>query len=103
MKKLKERWNIDSDWQLFVIFLAFAITGSTSAKFSGPIMESLGFGWESTRWYIYMPIYVMVLTPLYQIILVIVGWIYGETNFFWNFEKKMLRRLGLGFLIKNES
>ncbi|PIZ07900.1 MAG: diacylglyceryl transferase, partial [Flavobacteriaceae bacterium CG_4_10_14_0_8_um_filter_34_31] len=30
----------------------------------------------------------------YQIILLIIGWLYGEIDFFWAFEKKMLRRFG---------
>jgi hypothetical protein len=100
MKKLKERWNISDNWQLFVVFLVFAVTGSTSAKFSGPIMEYLGLSWDTTNWYIYIPVYILILTPLYQVILITFGWIYGEVEFFWEFEKKMLKRMGLGSFLK---
>jgi hypothetical protein len=34
------------------------------------------------------------------VLLVFMGWLFGEFRFFWEFEKKMLRRTGLGFLIK---
>ena len=33
--------------------------------------------------------------PIYQLTLPLVGWVFGQFNFFWNFEKKMLRRMGL--------
>ncbi|HAV54440.1 MAG TPA: diacylglyceryl transferase, partial [Aequorivita sp.] len=37
MKKLKERWNIETNGQLFIIFLVFAITGSSAAKLAAPL------------------------------------------------------------------
>ena len=39
MKKLKERWGITSNFQIIIIFIVFAITGSTSAYISGPLTE----------------------------------------------------------------
>jgi hypothetical protein len=103
MKKLKERWNIDSNWRLFVIFLVFAVIGSTSTKFAGPVMDGLGMMRENTAGYIYWPLRIVLIFPIYQVLMVIIGWMYGEFEFFWKFEKKMLRLIGLGFLIKNES
>ena len=39
MKRLKERWGITSNFQIVIIFIVFAITGSTSAYFSGPLTD----------------------------------------------------------------
>ncbi len=39
MKKLKERWNVSSNWQLTIIFIVFAITGSTAAYLSKPVLQ----------------------------------------------------------------
>lgn len=102
MKKLKERWKISSNWQLFVVFLVFAITGSTAAKFAGPITEALGIT-SDLGWYIYWPARILIIFPIYQVLLVTFGWLFGEIEFFWPFEKKMLRYTGLGFLLKDES
>ncbi|MGB0789199.1 MAG: DUF6787 family protein [Marinirhabdus sp.] len=99
MNKLKQRWNITSNWQLTVIFIVFAITGSTSAKFAAPFAELFGVTKE-LGWYVYWPIHLLMIFPLYQVLLVAFGWIFGEFAFFWNFEKKMLRNMGLGFLFK---
>ncbi|EDM42890.1 hypothetical protein SCB49_11357 [unidentified eubacterium SCB49] len=99
MKKLKERWNVSSNWQLTVIFIVFALTGSTSAKFAAPLTDMVGITSEM-GWYIYWPVRILIIFPLYQVLLVLFGWLFGEYEFFWEFEKKMLRRIGLGFLFK---
>ena len=39
MKRLKERWGITSNFQIVIIFIVFAITGSTSAYLSGPLTD----------------------------------------------------------------
>lgn len=102
MKKLKERWDIDTNWQLFVIFLVFAVIGSTSTKFAGPVMDVLGLNKDNTAWFLYWPLRIILIFPIYQVLMVVIGWMYGEFQFFWKFEKKMLRLIGLGFLVKDE-
>ncbi|MBB6681090.1 diacylglyceryl transferase [Aequorivita sp. 609] len=99
MKKLKERWNVESNTQLYIIFLVFAITGSSAAKLAAPVTEFFGISKEM-GWYVYWPFRILIIFPIYQVLLVFFGWIFGQFNFFWTFEKKMLRNLGLGFLIK---
>lgn len=99
MKKLKERWNIGSNWQLVSILLVFAITGTTSAKLATPATHFLGVNIE-LGWYIYWPIKLIIMTVIYQILLLFFGWLFGEFSFFLEFEKKMLRSMRLGFLIK---
>ena len=99
MERLKARWKIDNNWQLTVIFIVFAITGSTSAKFAGPLVELICITKTDSGW-IYWPARILLIFPIYQILLVFFGWLFGEFAFFWNFEKKMLRALGLSFLLK---
>ncbi len=97
MKKLKKRWNIQSNGQLFIVFLVFAITGSSAAKLAAPLTEFFEIKKEM-GWYIYWPFRILIILPIYQLLLVFYGWVFGEFEFFWNFEKKMLRGMGLGFL-----
>lgn len=99
MKKLKERWGVTTNGQLFIIFLVFAITGSSAAKLAAPITEFLEIKKEM-GWYIYWPFRILIIFPAYQVLLVFFGWVFGQFEFFWGFEKKMLRRMGLGFLLK---
>ena len=99
MKKLKERWNIETNGQLLIIFLVFAITGSSAAKLAAPVTEFFEIKREM-GWYIYWPFRILLIFPIYQVLLVLFGWIFGQFEFFWTFEKKMIRRMGLGFLLK---
>ena len=99
MKKLKQRWNIKSNGQLFIVFLVFAITGTSAAKLAEPITDFFGITKEM-GWYIYWPFRILIILPIYKVLLVFFGWIFGEFEFFWNFVKKMLRSMGLAFLFK---
>ncbi|MDE3740351.1 DUF6787 family protein [Maribacter polysaccharolyticus] len=98
MEKLKQRWGIDSNFQIVVIFIVFAITGSTSVTFAEPIMEFIGLHRGTTEAWVYWTIRILIIFPIYQVLLVLYGWLFGQFRFFWNMEKKMLKRLGLGFL-----
>ncbi|WP_299060817.1 DUF6787 family protein [uncultured Polaribacter sp.] len=102
MEKLKKRWNIESNWSVVAIFIVFAINGSFAAWVAKPITEFIGLDKETISGFIYWPLRILLIFPVYQLTLPIVGWIFGQFKFFWAFEKKFLSRLGLGFLFKNE-
>jgi hypothetical protein len=50
--------------------------------------------------YWFTPVRLLIIFPLYQVLLVLIGSLFGQFKFFWAFEKKMLRSMGLGFLFK---
>ncbi|UNY98121.1 diacylglyceryl transferase [Zhouia spongiae] len=95
MEKLKQRWNIKSNFQLFIIFLVFAITGSSAAKLAGPLMDLLHLTTENTNLWLYWFLRIVLIFPIYQVLLVFFGWLFGEFRFFWDFEKKMLKKMGI--------
>ena len=99
--RLKERWGIQSNWQIVVIFWVFAITGSASVYVAKPFLSLIGLSREAfpEAWWgggAYWTLRILLIFPFYQILLVVFGWLFGQFKFFWNFEKKMLARLGLG-------
>ena len=94
MNKLKKRWGIESNLQIVLILIVFAITGSTSAKLAGPLCELLGITEDAFSWPIYWFFRIILIFPIYQVLLVFFGWLFGQFEFFWQFEKKMLGRLG---------
>lgn len=98
MTNFKTRWNITSNWQVFVIIVVFAVTGSSAALLSKPILGLFGIvKGELSNW-IYYPLYIVLIFPIYQVLLVSFGFLFGQHTFFWNFEKKMLRSMKLGFI-----
>lgn len=103
MEKLKERWGITSNFQLIIIFIVFAITGSSSVYVAKPFLGFIGLEVQnfSDSWWgltIYWTLRILLIFPFYQILLVMYGWLFGQFKFFWNIEKKILKRIGLGFL-----
>jgi hypothetical protein len=105
MDKLKKRWGVESNFQLVLIFIVFSITGSAAVFMARPILAWIGLDrgnlpdvWWSV-WF-YWTLRILVIFPCYQILLVLFGFLFGQFKFFWNFEKKMLNRIGLGFLFK---
>lgn len=94
MEKLKARWGIESNWQIIIILIVFAVTGSTASYIGKPILKYLNITTEAFGSFGYWTIRILVLFIMYQFLLVFFGWVFGQHAFFWNFEKKMLRRIG---------
>ncbi|MBQ4819109.1 DUF6787 family protein [Aquimarina sp. MMG016] len=100
-KALATKWKVSYRWELIAIFIAFAVTGSTAARISDPIISFLGFHKETTNGFLYWPVRVLLIFPVYQVLLIIFGWLFGQFKFFWEFEKKMLRRMGFARFLKD--
>ncbi|MDG1822417.1 MAG: diacylglyceryl transferase [Flavobacteriaceae bacterium] len=103
MQKLKKRWGIHTNTQLVIIFVVFAVTGSSAAKLATPLTEFFGITKDSSSAFVYWFARIFLIFPIYQVLLVFFGFIFGQFSFFWNFEKKMLSRMGLGFLFKSKN
>ena len=96
IEKLESKWIVDARWELIRIFIIFAITGSSSVLVGRPFICMLVISRQTLNPILYWFLFLMISLIFYQILLVFWGWILGQFNFFWQFEKKMLRRFGLG-------
>jgi len=94
-KKLKKKWVLTYRWEMIRVFIVFAVTGSASIFVGRPIIKLIGITKDNLSPGIYWVLFIFIAMLFYQILLVILGWIFGQFDFFWNFEKKMLRRFGL--------
>lgn len=90
-ENLKKRWKVGGT-QLFLILCVFAITGTTTAWLS----RQIAF-WLELEKYSWMFWLAKVITLLfgYQVIILLVSIPFGQFAFFWNYEKKILKRMGL--------
>lgn len=98
MAGLKQRWGVTSNFQMVIIFIVFAITGSTSAWITRPVLALIGITKESLHPLAYWPLSLVLILPVYKVLLIMIGTLFGQHTFFWNFVKKMLIRMRLGFL-----
>ena len=103
MEKLKKKWGITSNLQVFLILVVFAINGSFAAWVADPVTHFFGLEKRITPGWFYWPARILLIFPIYQLTLPVVGFVFGQFKFFWEFEKKFLRRIGFGFLFKKES
>lgn len=89
--KFKIKWNITSNWQLAVILIVFSVTGSAALIVRKFVFEWIGITSETSMW-LKVPLYILVLVPTYQILLIIIGAIFGQYRFFYEFQKKSIGR-----------
>jgi ferrochelatase len=90
LKKFKAKWNIESDWQLIVIFVVFSITGSAAMVVRKLVFGWIGIGPDTSLW-IKIPLYIAILLPAYQLLLLVIGGLLGQFRFFYEFQKKNFR------------
>ena len=95
MNKLKTRWGVKNNFEVLMILLAFTLAGSSITFVREPIFNTLHIDTSAMSWWLLVPLYIIIIMPTYQVLLMIYGTIVGQFRFFWYFEKKMLRRFGL--------
>ena len=94
LEKTKKLFQVDSTFQLFVIFVVFAITGSLSVVLGETVLLKF-IGQDFINNNFFWPLRLILIFPIYQILLIIVGTIFGQFKYFWKIEKKILTRMGL--------
>ena len=96
--KIKKRYALESNLQLVLIFIVFAITGSSAMYVRKFVFELIGIT-DDTPLYVVIPLYVITIIPSYQVLLLFWGFVFRQFDFFLNFQKKSLSR----FLPKNKN
>lgn len=97
--RLKDKWAVESNLQLIIILVVFAITGSSSVKIAKPLLELMGVEMNTFEniflgGAFYWILRILIVFPIYQILLLFFGTIFFQFKFFWKFEKKILSRMG---------
>ncbi|MET7255460.1 DUF6787 family protein [Dyadobacter fermentans] len=93
IEKLKQRWNVRNGWDVLIILVVFACTGFSVLYVKRWLFEWIGLTENSPAW-LRWSVNILIILPLYQVILLAWGWIWGKFNFFWEFEKRMFSRIG---------
>ena len=97
MLKIRNFFKVESNYQLFMVNVVFAITGTTSLFIADILLKNFGVDQTSFNPVLYWTFRIMLVLPVYQVLLILVAIIFGEFTYFWNIEKKMLKRFGFNF------
>ena len=89
LSKLRKKWQVGK-FQLLLIFVVFAITGTTTALLTRQITRWLDLEPNS---FAYWLLKIGVLLIGYWFILLIVAIPFGQFPFFWGYIKRVNKRL----------
>jgi len=96
-QRLQQRWKVNGP-QVLLILCTFAIGGSLTG-FAGKKLMNV-FSIEE-RW-LWVIIYIVVITILWPFAVLLVSLFFGQYRFFTKYLRKMGRRVGIGKAIKSE-
>lgn len=91
LDKLQERWKVGSILQVIIILIVFACTGFTVLFLKGPIFNYLFDAAPVPVWATVL--YYILILPVYNVFLLFYGFVFGQFQFFWNFEKRFFARI----------
>ena len=91
IERLKTKWNLTSAWQVVMVLLVFSCTGVTVLLLKKPVLNFLS-GEEGNSATASVLYYVFIL-PVYNLLLLGYGFVFGQFRFFWNFEKRFVKRM----------
>ncbi len=89
--RLKKRWQIESNWQVIIILIVFSCTGFTAMYAKDFVFSILGVTPDLPLW-LRILIWLVTILPLYNLLLIIYGTLFGQRKFFWWFLKKTFGR-----------
>ncbi len=84
MDRIKKIFKVTSTYQLIIVFVVFGITGSLSLVIS-----------EYISIFLHLDNIIMSIISIlivYQVLLIIIGTLFGEFDYFWEMEKKIISR-----------
>ena len=97
MNKIRNLFKVETNFQLLKVNIVFAATGTASIYIAGIVINLLGLNLYILGDFFYWVLRIMLLIPVYQVLLIVIGSIFGEFKYFWRIEKKMLGRFGIKF------
>ena len=93
MEKIRSFFKVDSNLQLLIINIVFALTGTSSLFFADYILNILLINQNTYGNFLYWLIRIILILPIYQVLLIIFGSLFGEFKYFWRMEKKTIRKI----------
>ncbi|MEK0441484.1 MAG: hypothetical protein RL403_462 [Bacteroidota bacterium] len=100
LQRLQSKWQLKSLTQVLLVLLVFACTGTTILLIKNPLLAFFGIERGGSQGALNTLLYLLLVLPLYQIMLLAYGFIFGQFRFFWEKEKQLLKRIGGIFIRK---
>ena len=92
INKMLKIFHASSLKHLVIIFTVFAITGSLSVYVTEPIINFINLKKIVGFYPVYLILKVVIILIFYNILLITLGTLAGQFPYFFNMQKKFLRR-----------
>jgi len=102
LEKLKKKWGLKNLLQVIIILIVFSLTGMTVVFIRPVIFSWFNFDEQTSLW-LKTITYILLIFPMYQILILVYGTIFGQFAFFWEKEKKLFKILTKPFKSNEES
>ena len=83
---LREKWGL-GPFGLIAVLAAFGLAGSSTLFVRAPIFDLLP---GQTPVWVKVLLYVVIFLPVYQVLLLFYGTLFGQFRFFWRKQKRLL-------------
>lgn len=90
MQRLGARWGV-GPVRVVLILVVFACTGFTVMFLKRPVVALFTENGEQPL--LFSILYYILILPVYNVILLVYGTLFGQFRFFWNFEKRFFNRI----------
>ena len=90
---LLNRFEAKSFKHLIIIFTVFSISGCLTVYLSYPIIDFMKYFYQFENSMLQIIIRIIVIFPVYQIVLLFVGTVFGEFGYFLKFEKRFFNKI----------
>lgn len=91
LERLQKRWQLNSLGQVVTVLIVFALTGFSVMFLKQPLFKWIGTDPAYSTYFTIL--YYIFILPIYNLILLFYGFLFGQFQFFWTFEKKMWNRM----------
>lgn len=91
IEKLRLRWKLKNVTQVIIVLIVFACTGFTVLFIKKPLLHWLAGERGDTT--LATVLYYIFILPLYNILLLGYGFVFGQFKFFWEFEERFFKRI----------
>lgn len=88
---LREKWGITSTWQFILINIVFACTGFSVLYAKAVLYDLMGLSEAGLA--IKILLFLVLVLPMYNLFLLFWGTVFGQSLFFWNYEKRFFSRI----------
>jgi hypothetical protein len=89
VSKLKTKWNINSNKDFILIMLVFSLAGM-AIGFERKIVFHI-FGIDHDPMWVKILVYIPLIVPIYQLNLLVFGFLLGQFEFFLEKEKRLVK------------